>query len=131
TYRVAASEWFDPETKSTTALGLKERVSQDEDDSRLTKQQREQIESLRIVRAAGEDVEAAVALFHDIDADGSGELDVEEFGCLLQSMGIGMTPVQVLEVMSEYDVDAGGVIELGEFHLFLRHQSKDAQRKII
>jgi Ca2+-binding EF-hand superfamily protein len=42
---------------------------------------------LQIVRAAGEDVEAAVALFHDIDADGSGELDEEEFTMLLQSMG--------------------------------------------
>ena len=60
----------------------------DFENSRLTKEQHDQIESLKVVEAAGSHVDSATALFHEIDADGSGELDETEFGHLLESIGI-------------------------------------------
>lgn len=60
------------------------------------KEQLDQIESLKIVQAAASDELSALALFREIDADGSGQLDEEEFGNLLTCMGLSMSPEQVL-----------------------------------
>ncbi len=59
----------------------------DYENKRLQKEQHEQIESLKIVQAASSDTESAMALFREIDADGSGQLDEEEFGNLVTCMG--------------------------------------------
>ncbi len=59
----------------------------DYENKRLQKEQHEQIESLKIVQAAASDTESAMALFREIDADGSGQLDEEEFGNLVTCMG--------------------------------------------
>eukprot|EP01032_Pedospumella_encystans_P009853 gene9853-11567_t len=130
TYVIGVSEYYDPETKATINLGLVEKVVVDYENKRLQKEQHEQIESLKIVQAAASDTESAMALFREIDADGSGQLDEEEFGNLVTCMGLSMSPEQVRECMSEYDVDNGGVIEMSEFSLFLRNQAKEAERKL-
>ena len=50
-----------------------------------------------------------------MDADGSGDLDVEEFQDAMASMGQKLTELQVDEVMSELDIDGSGTIEASEF----------------
>ena len=67
--------------------GLTERVVVDLTHKRLGKQQLEQIESLKLIQAAARDTQMAQALFHEIDEDGSGQLDEEEFGNLLARLG--------------------------------------------
>lgn len=67
----------------------------DYQNKRLMKEQLDQIESLKIVQAAARDEESAMALFREIDADGSGELDENEFGNLLTCMGLSMSPEEV------------------------------------
>ena len=71
----------------TYISGLVEKVVVDYENKRLQKEQHEQIESLKIVQAAASDTESAMALFREIDADGSGQLDEEEFGNLVTCMG--------------------------------------------
>ena len=68
-------------------LGLTEKVIVDYANKRLVPEQLDQIESLKIIQAAASDVQQAQALFHEIDEDGSGQLDEEEFGNLLTCMG--------------------------------------------
>ena len=77
------------------AVGLTEKVVVDYQNKRLMKEQLDQIESLKIVQAAASDEDSALALFREIDADGSGQLDESEFGNLLTCMGLSMSPEQV------------------------------------
>jgi Ca2+-binding EF-hand superfamily protein len=65
----------------------------DYENKRLQKAQHEQIESLKIVQVAASNTESALALFREIDEDGSGQLDEQEFGNLLTCMGKSISPV--------------------------------------
>ena len=56
-----------------------------------------------------------IAVFARVDADGSGDLDVEEFQDAMASMGQKLTELEVDEVMSELDIDGSGTIEASEF----------------
>lgn len=49
-----------------------------------------EIEGLHRIRDATRDVRKAVALFQEVDKDGSGELDEEEFGFLMETLGKGL-----------------------------------------
>ena len=44
-------------------------------------------------------------LFADIDADGSGQLDADEFAVLLGNMGMSVSEDIVSEIMEQYDAD--------------------------
>ena len=49
------------------------------------------------------------------DADGGGEIDEEELGEVLASLGQELTPEEVHEMMVKVDTDGGGSIDFDEF----------------
>ena len=53
--------------------------------------------------------------FANIDADGSGTIDVQELQSFLQSIGVNKTADELNLLMEEIDSDNSGVIELEEF----------------
>jgi len=56
------------------------------------------------------------AIFNKYDADGSGELDLEEFGVFCQDLGEKFTPEQLEVALDEIDEDGNGTIEFEEFY---------------
>lgn len=94
------------------------------------KQKRLRNNLLRIQDAA-EDVVKAVSLFQQVDEDGSGELETEEFSVLLKSLGFDFDDDRVSDVMAEYDTDGGGTIGLPEFLNFLKKQVGSSSELLI
>jgi hypothetical protein len=108
TYIVAHSEYFDPEKKAWQDLCLKETVDTEYYKKRpLSAEQLKVIEGLHRVQDATADIKKAIALFKEVDEDGSGELDEDEFAHLMEAVGMDASNGRVQEVMSEYDVDGG------------------------
>ena len=94
TFVVSTSSYFDPERKVWTSMQLKEVVDKEyfhrmESDPTQLKV----IEGLRKIIEAASDINKAVELFQEMDADGSGQLDEGEFGELLQAIGEHMSPL--------------------------------------
>ena len=87
TYFIAQSEWYDDETKTWVNLGLAEHVIVDFENTRLDAEQLSIIESLRVVKSAASNITKALELFKEIDQDGSGQLDKDEFTHLMECMG--------------------------------------------
>jgi Ca2+-binding EF-hand superfamily protein len=48
-----------------------------------------------------------------VDTDGSGEMDLAEFEECLASMGIHMSPEQLLLTTREFDENARGTVSIG------------------
>lgn len=92
--------------------------------------QREVLSSLEKLRLAASNIQMAVRLFQEVDTDGSGELDKEELGKLMAKMGFKMSDKRLTELMSQYDVDMGGKIELHEFLMLLKAQHQEATSRI-
>jgi hypothetical protein len=63
------------------------------------------VNNLEMMREAAANFESASKLFEELDADGSGELDVDEFSVLLDRMGMPCTPDDVQMIMDQYDAD--------------------------
>eukprot|EP01038_Epipyxis_sp_PR26KG_P005859 gene5859-8083_t len=129
TYTISSSEWFDPTEKGNKPinLDLKQIIATNTD---LDRDQLELLRKMRLLQEAASDKKKAMELFYQIDEDGSGKLDETEFSNLLDEIGIDLNGQSVRTVMSEYDVDSCGIIELDEFSLFLRKQSKLANSRI-
>ena len=66
----------------------------------------------KYLQASNQDI---VGNFEKMDADGSGELDVEEFKAALLAMGLGMSDEEMGLVMREIDTDGGGTVSIDEF----------------
>lgn len=131
TFIIAQGEYFDPEKKQWIDLQIKETIDKDSYKQKpMDPEQQRVIDGLLLVKQATKDIKKAVALFQEVDKDGSGELDEEEFGQLMQAIGMDISHGKVQEVMAEYDVDGGGVIEMAEFLLFLKNQQKDANKRL-
>lgn len=60
----------------------------------------------------GLDPKKAFELF---DADGNGALDPRELMSALAQLGVQVSPEQTMSIMSRYDLDGNGSLELGEF----------------
>ena len=58
-------------------------------------------------------------IFHQIDADGSGELDMEEVGQLLARMGQKVDAQGLTAIMNDIDDDHTGEVSLAEFEAWL------------
>lgn len=136
TYIVAHSEYREGNSGAFVNIALQEAVVAEDPqqllnaDSGHGEHSKEVAGLLRIV-AATRDLGKAVALFQEVDQDGSGELDEEEFGTLMETLGMDVADgTKVHDVMAEYDVDGGGIIEMHEFLLFLRNESKDAMKRL-
>eukprot|EP00908_Phaeocystis_cordata_P000638 Transcript_10700.p2 GENE.Transcript_10700~~Transcript_10700.p2 ORF type:complete len:440 (-),score=241.63 Transcript_10700:83-1402(-) len=54
-------------------------------------------------------------LFLSADADGSGSLDVMEFGVLMKKAELGLPKNELIRLMAEADADGDGQIDYGEF----------------
>lgn len=76
------------------------------------------------------DTETAKEFFDEVDEDGSGELEPEEFRTLLQSIGIDVDDERLAEVFEKYDTDQGGTLGLPEFYVFLRKQHTDVLKRL-
>ena len=78
--------------------------------------------------------EAAWDAFQTLDEDGSGELDMTEFGKLAQMLGLKLTKTQLRSAFKKLDVDAAqgeekdGLIGFGSFCAWFNRQ-KEAQRR--
>ena len=70
-----------------------------------------------------------MSLFQEIDKDGSGELDKEELGLLLDNMGLNLSEERLEEMFNMYDTDEGGTIEMPEFLLFIKSMCLQAQAR--
>mmetsp|Transcript_41855 Transcript_41855/g.87885 ORF Transcript_41855/g.87885 Transcript_41855/m.87885 type:complete len:1350 (-) Transcript_41855:170-4219(-) len=57
----------------------------------------------------------AVEIFHSIDADGSGELDFEEFTVAYKKINPDVSMVQLQAMFEESDIDGSGTLDLEEF----------------
>ena len=86
-YYIATSGWVDDAGK-THNLDLVEKVVVDFDSKRLDENQRKSVRNLQRVVDSNESIHKAAELFCEIDKDGSGQLDEQEFTHLLESLGL-------------------------------------------
>ena len=70
------------------------------------------------------------AVFKAIDADGSGDLDHEEFTEAMNRLGLGLTPDQIIQCIEVLDVDGDGEVSLEEFMVLVREPVKKAVKVI-
>eukprot|EP01062_Namystynia_karyoxenos_P062729 TRINITY_DN55607_c0_g1_i1.p1 TRINITY_DN55607_c0_g1~~TRINITY_DN55607_c0_g1_i1.p1 ORF type:complete len:1051 (+),score=353.49 TRINITY_DN55607_c0_g1_i1:107-3259(+) len=54
-------------------------------------------------------------VFQAYDADGSGTIDLEELGEVMQGLGVMMTRDQLQELLNQVDVDGSDEVDFGEF----------------
>ncbi|EGB12013.1 hypothetical protein AURANDRAFT_9211, partial [Aureococcus anophagefferens] len=54
-------------------------------------------------------------IFNNIDADHSGEIDLEELGVAMKLLGREMAPEAVKEMMAKFDKDGDGNLDMDEF----------------
>jgi len=92
--------------------------------------QKKVVLNLRRIQKAAENVNEAMTLFHEIDVDGSGELDNEELNGLLVSLGLNLDEERINDIIRTYDIDGGGTIGMDEFLYFLKEQNKEAKSRI-
>jgi hypothetical protein len=88
--------------------------------------QKDLMARLKRVARAALDIDAANQLFEEFDEDGSGSIDPEELGKLLQKLGVDVDNKVVNAAMATYDLDGEGALELNEFLQFLRSQHDEA-----
>ncbi|KAJ1385973.1 hypothetical protein B484DRAFT_12342 [Ochromonadaceae sp. CCMP2298] len=55
---------------------------------------------------------------------------MRELGLLMLKMGLELSDKRLKDLMTQYDVDQGGKIELHEFLMLLKSQHKEAQVRI-
>ena len=96
----------------------------------FTKPEKKIVKSLTRIADSASDIQAAVRLFQEVDEDESGEVDREELGQLIDSMGINMTQNRMDDIFNMYDVDGGGSIGLSEFLSFLKTQKQESVARI-
>eukprot|EP00605_Chrysophyceae_sp_TOSAG23-4_P001328 GSChrysophyteH1.ASY1.ANO1.1445.1 assembled CDS len=96
----------------------------------FTDKQKEVEESLETTIRAASDVDLAVKFFNDIDVDGSGELDRDEFRQLMDRIGIDLDDERLEDVFDTYDTDQGGTIGVDEFLVFLRRQKVETESRL-
>ena len=75
---------------------------------------------------SGPALEAAIReTFNKFDADGSGQIDRQEFSRAMHKLGLRLEDQQLTALFKECDVDGSGFIDLAEFtHMVLMHIKK-------
>eukprot|EP01064_Diplonema_japonicum_P028739 TRINITY_DN4489_c0_g2_i1.p1 TRINITY_DN4489_c0_g2~~TRINITY_DN4489_c0_g2_i1.p1 ORF type:complete len:170 (+),score=51.15 TRINITY_DN4489_c0_g2_i1:49-510(+) len=68
--------------------------------------------------------------FDLFDADGSGAIDSEELGLVLEGLGFGKLPIEEVEaIVKEVDADASGAIEFEEFKRLCKSRALTSNSK--
>ena len=50
-------------------------------------------------------VEAVDRVFDEMDDDGSGSLDIDEFGKAMRDYGVGLSPGEIKTILEAFDTD--------------------------
>ena len=96
----------------------------------LDNEQREVLNNLFKLKEASKDPERVKALFYLYDSDKSGEIDASELLKMCRAMGMKVNEKNIIEIMSAFDMDGSGTIELPEFMTIIKNQYKDAVARI-
>ena len=71
-------------------------------------------------------------LFLALDEDGNGELSVDELKSILEDPRLKMSPDDISSLISEFDLDGSGTIDICEFLILMANRkNKDLIRKAI
>lgn len=96
----------------------------------LNDNERNELEKLERIKAASTDFPTAISLFQEVDLDGNNELDKNELKLLMQKIGLKVSDKRISEIMSRFDVDLGGKIDLNEFCMILKAHNREANARI-
>lgn len=83
----------------------------------------------RIIKAAS-NKELAKQLFDMVDEDKTGELDSEELQFLLGQLGIDLGLDAVEDIVAQFDVDGGGIVDQHDFFMVLKSLAATAHASI-
>ena len=122
-------EYKQPDAKAFTPFTLKQAASR-ERMKYFSKREKEIVSSLNKIVDCANDIKGAVRLFQEVDVDGSGEVDKDELGELIRSMGMNLSESRIDEIFALYDVDGGGSIGLSEFLAFLKTQKQESSNRL-
>ena len=75
-------------------------------------QQMKIVTSLQRVKDAAGNIRKAVHLFAEMDEDGSGQLEANEFSTLLANMGMSVSEEIVRDIIEQYDADLSTFLTL-------------------
>jgi hypothetical protein len=95
--------------KHVNPITLKQAMINDDEET-FDEFQRDAIKGLRLLLESASDFNKAISLFQDVDIDGGGELDIDEFRELLKKIGLDVDETRLQETMDIYDLDGGGTI---------------------
>lgn len=128
TYVITSWQW--EESKGhVKSYDLVPFLNPDKQDYFTAKQKEIEIALETTIRAAS-DVSLAIQFFNEIDVDGSGELDREEFKLLMVKIGIDLDEERLEDVFDTYDTDQGGTIGVDEFLVFLKRQKVETESRL-
>ena len=72
----------------------------------------------------GVHIDTLIGMFRELDADGSGDLTMDELSGLLSTAGVSLNRNEVRDIMSAADVNKDGKICLDEFITLMTDPSK-------
>eukprot|EP01038_Epipyxis_sp_PR26KG_P006330 gene6330-8716_t len=88
------------------------------------------LKGLRFLQKAAANEQLGTKLFYQADTDGSGKLDKEELKVVLDDIGFHIDEERLQDIMSVFDVDGTGEMDLHEFLSLLRSQNREAASRI-
>ena len=133
TYDINVIEYEDLSAPSAESRKCKLRIHTILDPNRekyLDPDMKETIEGLRFLEQAASNVELARRLFQQSDSDGSGKLDSTELKLVLDGIGLKLNEDVLYDLISIYDVDGEGLLDLEEFLALLLSQRTEARQRI-
>ena len=77
--------------------------------------------SQRTVNTAHDMKELAEQIFNMFDADGSGEITIDEFKESLQKFNSGLSDAEILEISNDLDESGDGTLSKEEFQKAIEH----------
>lgn len=88
------------------------------------------LKGLRLFQQAASNSQLGRQLFLEADRDHSGKIDKWELQHVLDSIGFEIEPERLQDIMSVFDIDGGGEIDLQEFLSLLKSQHREATARI-
>lgn len=129
TYVIAAAQYEATEKGKVEKLEFVQSLAHDREQF-FDEEQKKIMHGLRTVHDAASNLDLATQMFYDADADGSGKLDKDELRDVLHSIGFQIDADRLNDIFAVFDVDGGGAIDLPEFIMLLKAQSREAAMRI-